>query len=116
MNESEGVVLKRSVLEQLLFVFTLPPLIQQRVHMSHASHLQSLCNPSHHHQRLVPQPHYDLQLLKVAFVSTSPPSIAVSAILLRLEPKSTDPLRMHRPERCIPKLFVKERGVDAAST
>jgi hypothetical protein len=54
--------------EQLLFVFFLPLLIQQPVQIVHASHRELRCNPRHRQQRLVPQPHCDIQLLDVDFV------------------------------------------------
>jgi len=50
-------------------IFCLPPLMQPRVHMGYAAHLQARRNPRHRHQRLPSQPHCDLHLRGIAFGS-----------------------------------------------
>src|SRR5450756_1999587 len=50
-DQGENELCERvSSYEHLLFVFTQPSAIQQRVHMGHTAHLQSLRNPSRRHQ------------------------------------------------------------------
>src|SRR6266404_7532263 len=57
------------LLEWLLPAFALSPLTQQRVNVRHAAHRQSLRYPCHGHERLLSQPHYNLDLLRIAFGS-----------------------------------------------